>query len=494
MSYALIATIGAFLVGFAACFRSIVDFFKNTANFFLGVTDLDGKTSSAIYFYLIKNFKLVQWRNKTIFSMNTTATNSKGYRMIGLEMLGYDTIFFRQGWFKWLCISPGHWYINKTTGEWERGIQLFAPRFMWDLNKLLSTCLDRFHGVQQLNNRFNVTRFCGKKNKTVDISDATKKPQDKPNSDGLLFLEVQNGRAIPINDDIGNIKMNFDRDPFDLFPYNKHIMEFVDEAKFWKESELWYKSKNIPWRLGWLLYGKPGTGKSFLLRNLAQKLNMPIFVLDLASMSNDELVAYWDKCIENAPCMVLVEDIDNVFNGRENITKHEDSLTFDCLLNCISGVQVSDGIFLAITTNDISKVDCAIACLEQDHNGISSRPGRIDRLIEMQDMDDDSKRVFARRMFQDTSMNKNQEFIENIVSASDGFTAAQFAELCRRKCVKLMYNSRAIKQEQIDKEIAIEKALNSDEGIEAIANAFEKSTSKNGNYLKSLLKLNKGNK
>ena len=35
-------------------------------------------------------------------------------------------------------------------------------------------------------------------------------------------------------------------------------------------------------------------------------------------------------------------------------------LTFDCLLNCLDGVERSDGIFTIITTNDIAKVDPAL--------------------------------------------------------------------------------------------------------------------------------------
>ena len=35
-------------------------------------------------------------------------------------------------------------------------------------------------------------------------------------------------------------------------------------------------------------------------------------------------------------------------------------LTFDCLLNCLDGVERSDGIFTIISTNDVSKVDPAL--------------------------------------------------------------------------------------------------------------------------------------
>jgi len=40
-------------------------------------------------------------------------------------------------------------------------------------------------------------------------------------------------------------------------------------------------------------------------------------------------------------------------------------LTFDCLLNCLDGVERADGIFTVITTNDLSKIDPALGLPRQ---------------------------------------------------------------------------------------------------------------------------------
>jgi SpoVK/Ycf46/Vps4 family AAA+-type ATPase len=140
------------------------------------------------------------------------------------------------------------------------------------------------------------------------------------------------------------------------------------------------------------------------------------------------------------PCIALIEDIDGVFHGRKNISggnaemsaflrnaemmgrdgqdgqggdgedtisqpkeaSGEDGegrqqrqmrrpqipmnsgLTFDCLLNVLDGVERLEGVFVIITTNDITKVDPAIGQPTGD-NG-STRPGRIDRVIELRNM------------------------------------------------------------------------------------------------------------
>ena len=46
---------------------------------------------------------------------------------------------------------------------------------------------------------------------------------------------------------------------------------------------------------------------------------MPIYVFNLAQMSNHELMKAWTEMQVNVPCIALIEDIDNVFHGRENV-------------------------------------------------------------------------------------------------------------------------------------------------------------------------------
>ena len=45
---------------------------------------------------------------------------------------------------------------------------------------------------------------------------------------------------------------------FEILAFPPEVEEIVTEAKKWKDSELWYREKQIPWRRGLLLYGNPG--------------------------------------------------------------------------------------------------------------------------------------------------------------------------------------------------------------------------------------------
>jgi hypothetical protein len=238
-----------------------------------------------------------------------------------------------------------------------------------------------------------------------------------------------------------------------IFP--QRVKGLIQEIELWRNNRAWYLEKGIPWKRGWLLYGPPGTGKTALARAFAEDLNLPIYVFNLAEMSNHELIKAWSEMQVNVPCIALIEDIDNVFHGRENVArkngmlplllprkKNDDDspraplapLTFDCLLNCLDGVERADGIFTIITTNDIGKVDPALGQPRKLPDGtvefISTRPGRIDKAVELTYMECDDKKRMARRILADypPQLQAMLEFIDRYVDLEE--TPAQFQERC----------------------------------------------------------------
>jgi hypothetical protein len=255
-----------------------------------------------------------------------------------------------------------------------------------------------------------------------------------------------------------------------IFP--KRIKDLIKEIELWRNSRDWYQSKGIPWKRGWLLYGPPGTGKTALARAFAEDDNMPIYVFNLAEMSNHELTKTWSEMQINVPCIALIEDIDNVFHGRENVARKNGMmplmmskekegdekqrnpfapLTFDCLLNCIDGVDRSDGIFTIITTNDIAKVDPALGQPRKLPDGtvefISTRPGRIDKAVELTYLEPNDKKLMAKRILGDYA-EEYQEMLEFI----DGFpdlqeTPAQFQERCGQIALQCFWRD---KQRELD--------------------------------------------
>lgn len=207
----------------------------------------------------------------------------------------------------------------------------------------------------------------------------------------------------------------------------------IEEARHWKASEEWYKSRGIPWRRGWLLYGPPGTGKTALARAVAEDLDLPVYAYDLASMHNSELQAHWTGMLSQVPCMALIEDIDAVFNKRQNVTSRDkQALTFDCLLNCLDGVERSDGLLVIISTNRMERIDSALGIDNGD--GCSTRPGRIDRVVELNKLNEAGRRKIASRILEEWP-----QHWETVIDEGTGDTGAQFQERCTSFALQLRY-------------------------------------------------------
>lgn len=233
-------------------------------------------------------------------------------------------------------------------------------------------------------------------------------------------------------EDLGFPQVN--KDPIAHLSLGKEATAAVDEILRWHQSRQWHAQRRIPWRRGFLLWGVPGTGKSSFVKAIAQRLNAPIYVFDISTMDNQEFQQHWNKMLAQSPAVALIEDIDSVFEGRENVACSKGTgLTYDCFLNTISGVEATDGLLLFITTNHIEKVDAALASLE---NGVTSRPGRIDRVVQMPVLDHEGRLKMAKRILSDC----HPSWITYLADGGNNDTGAQFEDRCVSKALELYWS------------------------------------------------------
>lgn len=227
-------------------------------------------------------------------------------------------------------------------------------------------------------------------------------------------------------------------DAFKFLAIDEDTKVFLKDLEHWFLHKDWFQERGITWKRGWLLYGEPGTGKTTLIRAVAQKYGIPIYVMDLGSMNNIDLIECWQSITTNKPHIILIEDIDAIFDGRKNIVNGNE-LTFDCLLNCLDGAKTNDGRLLMITSNHWEKLDPALGTINNG-NGISTRPGRIDRVLKLSYLNLEGKYYIAKIILSDFP-----ELVDQVVKESkDQETPAQFQERCKMWAEKKFWETKEV--------------------------------------------------
>jgi len=156
-----------------------------------------------------------------------------------------------------------------------------------------------------------------------------------------------------------------------IMDLNKHGEDIgdalLDDMRQFRAPETvgYYQSIGVPYRRGYLLHGPAGNGKSSLICAIAAQLKMDICFLSLGQVHGDE---HLGRVVNEVPAnsILLLEDIDATFVGRELVANHR-RCTFSGLLNALDGVKTKEGRVLFITTNHPERLDPAL-----------TRPGRCD--------------------------------------------------------------------------------------------------------------------
>ena len=230
------------------------------------------------------------------------------------------------------------------------------------------------------------------------------------------------------------------KNPFEFLDFPKEIHEDVAEIRNWLNSETWYKNKGIPWKRGWLMIGPPGTGKTSLARTIGEHLDIPIIIFALSTFTDKDFQKAWSNLQSYVPCIALIEDIDATFDGRINVangsTMYGKPLSFDTLLNVIDGVQNSEGVFTIITSNCVEKLDTALG-KPTNGNSMSTRPGRIDKIVSLGLMKESERQRMAERILCDCP-----QFIESLVKDCDNYTPAQFQDKCSKVALKMYWENK----------------------------------------------------
>ena len=182
-----------------------------------------------------------------------------------------------------------------------------------------------------------------------------------------------------------------------------HMESLIETIKQFKGREDWYFDRGIPWRMGILLYGPPGGGKSSTVIALASHFDMDIALLNLNGFtSSDETLRSMMSRLP-ANTIVLLEDVDCIGIQRKRTDRgNNEKISFSGFLNAIDGVAASEGRILFMTTNHVEKLDSALI-----------RPGRADVKMEIGAPTPKQRQRLFLRFYPDAAPEQVTKFVKN---------------------------------------------------------------------------------
>ena len=153
--------------------------------------------------------------------------------------------------------------------------------------------------------------------------------------------------------------------------FREHIIDF-----FFRFEE--YRAMGFSAPNGILLFGPPGSGKTFAVNKLAEFLKWSVFDVDVSEIGSPyihetsrKLKQVFETASEQAPSIILLEEID-ALAARRSDTTHDSKVEEVSQLLRLLEKAASNGILVVATTNRYEALDSAIV-----------RRGRFDHVIEV---------------------------------------------------------------------------------------------------------------
>jgi len=198
----------------------------------------------------------------------------------------------------------------------------------------------------------------------------------------------------------------------------KQIYRSIDE--FFTNSGEFFKTYQIPYKRGILLYGKPGNGKTTLVKSIANSISAPVAYWQITEYTTSySIKEVFSSVAKMSPMVLVIEDIDSMPEEVRSV-----------FLNTLDGATSKEGIFLIGTTNYPEKIDPALI----------NRSGRFDRAYEIKGPTQEMRYQYLLKKNITNLISK--EDLTLIANSTDGFSFAQLNEVYNAVALQWHYEQQ----------------------------------------------------
>ncbi|MHA1833200.1 MAG: AAA family ATPase [Candidatus Baldrarchaeia archaeon] len=214
------------------------------------------------------------------------------------------------------------------------------------------------------------------------------------------------GKFLSLND------MDFDEV---ILPEDNKKAIKLGALDFFDKKDIYLKN-NLPYKLGLIYTGVPGTGKTLtgkILMNCCDSTFLWVSAGDLSdkyTAAGEKAKNLFNMARELAPCTLFIEDVDDFL---------EEEGAVDAIKTQMDGMDSLDGIVTILCTNFPDKLPMALI----------DRPSRFDDVIVFNLPDEDLRFHILNKISEPMDLDSREEVLKDIASKTEGLTGSHLKEI-----------------------------------------------------------------